>query len=133
MTYLWDTDTCIYYLNGNQHIRQTVKNVGLTTIATTIVTVAELKFGAFHSTRVAENLARIAILQQKIRVLSDFSDPIATVFAENKARLKKQGLLIGDFDLVIASVALHFGLIVVTNNVAHFQRIPNIRIENWMC
>ena len=85
------------------------------------------------TTRVDENLARIAILQQKIRVLSDFSDPIATVFAENKARLKKQGLLIGDFDLVIASFALHLGLIVVTNNVAHFQRVPNIRIENWMC
>lgn len=133
MIYLWDTETCIYYLNGNQHIRQTVRNVGLTTIATTIVTIAELKFGAFHSPCVAENLARIASLQQKIRVLSDFSDPIATVFAENKARLKKQGLLIGDFDLVIASFALHLGLIVVTNNVAHFQRVPNIRIENWMC
>lgn len=132
MTYLWDTDTCIYYLNGNQKIRQTVKNVGIKTIVTTIVTIAELKFGAFHSTKVEANLERIATLRQKIRVLSDFTDSIATIFAENKAGLKKQGITIGDFDLLIASFALHHDLIVVTNNTAHFQQVPNLRVENWL-
>ncbi len=132
MTYLWDTDTCIYHLNGNPKIRQKVKKVGAKVISISIVTIAELKFGAYNSTKVESNLERIRALQQKIQVLSEFTDTIATIFAENKAKLKKQGISIGDFDLLIASFALHHNLIVVTNNTAHFQHVPNLQIENWI-
>jgi tRNA(fMet)-specific endonuclease VapC len=95
------------------------------------VTIAELKFGAFNSTRVEANLKRIEELQQKITVLSDFNETIATVFGENKSKLKQQGITIGDFDLLIASFAIHHNMIVVTNNTSHFQPVPNLRIENW--
>jgi tRNA(fMet)-specific endonuclease VapC len=131
MTYLWDTDTCIYHLNGNSKVKQKVRSVGAKSIYTTIVTIAELKFGAFNSTRVEANLKRIEELQQKITVLSDFNEAIATVFAENKSTLKQQGITIGDFDLLIASFALHHNMVVVTNNTSHFQPVPNLRLENW--
>lgn len=49
MKYLWDTDTCIYHLNGNSKVKQNVRSVGAKSIYTTIVTIAELKFGAFNS------------------------------------------------------------------------------------
>ena len=132
MIYLWDTDTSVCHLNGNANIRQKIKQVGAKAIGTTIVTIAELKFGAFNSTRVESNLERIRKLQDSIAVLSDFTETIATIFAENKATLKRQGITIGDFDLLIASFALHHTLIVVTNNTAHFQHIPNLQIENWI-
>ena len=38
----------------------------------------------------------------------------------------------GNFDLLIASFALHHDLIVITNNTAHFQNIPEIQLENWI-
>ncbi len=132
MIYLWDTDTCIYHLNGNANIRQQVQAVGANAIATTSVTIAELKFGAYNSTKVASNLERISTLQRKIHVLSDVTEPISTIFARNKAILKKQGITVGDFDLLIASFALHHDLIVITNNTAHFQNIPEIQLENWI-
>ena len=52
-------------------------------------------------------------------------------FAKEKVRLKKQGTLIEDFDLLIASTAVSNRLIMVTDNVKHFKRVKNIVIENW--
>ena len=131
MKYLWDTDTCIYHLNGNSNINRKIQRFGAKAVCTTIVTIAELKFGAFNSTRLEDNLSRIQALQTKIRVLADFNEAIATIFAETKAPLKRQGITIGDFDLLIASFALHHGMILVTNNTEHFQHIPGLQIENW--
>ena len=53
-------------------------------------------------------------------------------FAMIKAELKKQGKLIDDFDILIAAVALSNDMILVTNNEKHFERIPNLTIENWL-
>lgn len=132
MKYLWDTDTCIYHLNGNAQIAAKIEQVGAKQICLTVLTIAELKFGAYNSSRVEANLQRIETLKQKITVLSRLNEPITTLFAQHKSALKKQGLLIGDFDLLIASFAIHHKLILVTNNTEHFQRIPAIRLENWI-
>ena len=46
--------------------------------------------------------------------------------------LEKQGKKIGDMDMFIAATALEENLILVTGNTDHFERIPGLRIENWM-
>jgi predicted nucleic acid-binding protein len=51
--------------------------------------------------------------------------------AQLYADLRRQGKLIPDNDLLIAATALHHGLVLVTNNLHHFQRIPNLPISNW--
>ena len=88
MRYLWDTDTCIYHFNGNANVKHKIRSVGAPSIYSTIVTIAELKFGAFSSTHVEENLKRIEELQKTITILADFNEAIATIFAENKSTLK---------------------------------------------
>jgi tRNA(fMet)-specific endonuclease VapC len=52
----------------------------------------------------------------------------ATVYAD----LYQRGTLIGDADILIASTGLEYGLIVVTNNESHYQRIAGIQLENWL-
>jgi len=131
LKYLWDTDTCIYYMNGNDNIRRKVKAVGSREICTTIITIAELKFGAYHSAKITANLERIAVLQKKLTLLYEINDPITTIFAEHKSLLKKKGITVGDFDLLIAAFALHHNLAVVTNNISHFKQISDLKIENW--
>ncbi len=42
-----------------------------------------------------------------------------------------QGMLIEDFDLLIASAARAYGLKLVTDNVAHFSRVPGLELESW--
>lgn len=54
------------------------------------------------------------------------------IYAKEKAKLRKQGLLIDDFDILIGSTAVANEMIMVTNNVAHLGRIDNIVIEDWI-
>ena len=57
--------------------------------------------------------------------------PVLDVFAREKARLEKLGLRLDDFDLLIGATAIHYDLILVTNNVMYFERMQNLSIENW--
>jgi tRNA(fMet)-specific endonuclease VapC len=59
-------------------------------------------------------------------------EPAAEQFGRLKAILRRDGRLIGDIDVFIAGVALRHGLIVVTNNTGHFERIPELPLENWL-
>ena len=59
-------------------------------------------------------------------------DPAITrVYGNFKASLRTQGALLEDFDLVIASTASSLNLTLVTNNLDHFRRIPELRLESW--
>lgn len=53
-------------------------------------------------------------------------------YAEVKAHLRRTGLLIEEFDMLIGSSAVHHGYVMVTENFDHFERIPGIEIENWV-
>jgi len=57
--------------------------------------------------------------------------PSLETFAKEKARLKRAGKLIPDFDLLIGTTALHHGLTLVTNNTKHMQRLEGLQLENW--
>ncbi len=53
------------------------------------------------------------------------------VYAKQKANMKKKGLLIDDFDILIGATAINHNMIMVTNNTAHLERLDNIVIEDW--
>ncbi|UCD85494.1 MAG: hypothetical protein JSU92_04700 [Deltaproteobacteria bacterium] len=55
----------------------------------------------------------------------------AQIFGEIKAKLRRKGQMIEDFDIGIASIALKNGLVLVTNDVSHFRRIDELKIETW--
>ena len=57
--YVLDTDTCIYWLNGEEKIRRKVEQVGPDNLRLTIITLAELRYGAYNSQNVSENLKNI--------------------------------------------------------------------------
>jgi tRNA(fMet)-specific endonuclease VapC len=104
--------------------------VDINDITTTIINYTELLFGAYNSTKQAENLSHIKSFLDDMEII-DFDKRSAEVFARLKAELKQTGNIIADMDLMIASicVANHFTL--VTNNTKHFQRIQELTIENW--
>jgi tRNA(fMet)-specific endonuclease VapC len=53
-------------------------------------------------------------------------------YGELRYMLEKQGMKIGDMDMFIAATALEEDLILVTGNTEHFERIPGLKIENWL-
>jgi tRNA(fMet)-specific endonuclease VapC len=131
MTYLLDTDTCIYWIKDINSVRNKVREIGWQQICICNITIAELYFGAYNSQRVAENLTRAEDFIQNINVIS-LDDNALKQFGEVKAELRRRGQPITDFDLLIASVALTRNYILVTNNTRHYSRISNLKLENWI-
>jgi len=131
MIYVWDTDTCIYWLKGRGEIRRKVQEIGEDNIGITIVTLAELKYGAYSSQKVQQNLENVDNLLQKVKLLNLDQDS-ANGFGSIKADLRKRGKLIEDFDILIASMTLANDGILVTNNTEHFKRIGGLKLENWL-
>ena len=130
MTYLLDTDTCIYWLRNRQSVKERVREVGWNQITICVITVAELYYGAYNSNRVTENLARAEFFIQQLPVFP-LNDDALRRFGELKAELRRMGQPIADFDLLIPSVALAESYILVTNNTRHYDRIPELQLENW--
>jgi tRNA(fMet)-specific endonuclease VapC len=69
-------------------------------------------------------LANLAVLP--------FDAAAARICGGLRAELERRGSPIGDADTRIASIALANGLTVVTGNVRHFQRVPELSVENWL-
>lgn len=130
MNYILDTDTLIYFLKGNEKVVKRMAETSLSEISTTIINHSELLFGAFNSVRKSDNLEKVQIFLNNLTIIP-FCEDSSYVFAEQKAHLKKDGNIIADLDLIIASIALKHKSILVTNNTKHFERIKKLKIENW--
>ena len=129
--YLLDTDTIIYFLNKNSLVKARIEKEGLKNISISIITLFELYFGAYNSHRIKENIHTINRLRSVIHIFQ-INESILNSFGKTKTFLKKAGELIGDFDLVIATTVLAHDLTLITNNISHFQRIPSLKIDNWL-
>ncbi len=128
--YLLDTDTIIYNLKGNEKIRQTLRLHIQDPLKISIITLMELYYGAFKSQHIDANLAKIKTIEQSFEIIPNGVES-AEIFARLKTELETKGTRLDDFDLMIATCALTHNLILVTNNLKHFRRIPGLRLENW--
>lgn len=129
--FVLDTDTCIYWLNGEVKVRRKVEEIGLSNLRLTIVSLAELRYGAYNSRNISENLANIRNFTRIVTVLP-LNHDAADRFGSIKADLRTKGQIINDFDILIAAITLHHGGVLVTNNTEHFQRIASLNYQNWL-
>ena len=130
MSYLLDTDICIYWLKNREPFRTKVFEIGWQNLAISQITVAELYYGAYNSTqeRVEPNLKRVEGFIGSVEILV-LNPSVLVEFSRLKARLRKQGKVVADFDLLIASFAIARDRILFTNNIRHYRYIPNLELE----
>jgi predicted nucleic acid-binding protein len=131
MRYLLDTDTCVFALRGHESLRERFDALAPEAIAVSVVTLAELRYGAAWSARPEANHQVVGDFASGVIVLG-LDDEIAHLFGEFKAQLRRRGALIDDFDLLIAATAHHYRLTLITHNQAHFRRIPELQMEDWV-
>lgn len=131
LRYLLDTDTCVYWLRGRDSVRRHLVAAGTSTVGLSIVTVAELRYGADCSAKPEANHAAIDDFISGLSIV-DLDDRTVRTFGATKAELRRQGMLIEDSDLFIAATALAHELTLVTNNVEHFRRITGLTMANWL-
>ena len=128
--FILDTDTCIYWLNGDRSIEKKILASGLQNVFITIITECELFYGAYKSARVDQNLEVLTALRKKVNTIHTSAN-VAPLYGRIKTQLEKTGQTLDDADLFIGSIVLASEGILVTNNTSHFNRIPSLQIENW--
>ena len=131
MTYLLDTDICIYILNRRPlNVSQKFREIKAENITLSSITVAELLYGAEKSRSGERNRRALAQFVAALGT-ADFTADVARVYASLRASLERQGAPIGPLDTLIAAHALSLNATLVTNNIREFERVPGLPVENW--
>lgn len=128
--YLLDSNICIHLLRRNEEVINKIREVGWTNCCISEMTVVELFYGAECSQQREKNLAEVQDFINAIEVL-----PLSSCireFCSQKARLRREGKMIEDYDLFIGCTAVSNKCIMVTENVKHLSRIEGISIVNWV-
>ena len=128
--YLLDTDTCIALLKAKHNIHTKIQDAGIENCFVSEITIAELFYGASFSGNYEKHLQDVHKVEGLLNILPMYE--CLPLFGKEKARLRRDGNLIPDFDLLIGATAVHYDMILVTNNTAHLSRITDIKLANWM-
>jgi len=128
--YLIDSDILVFLLRGKRRVAESFEAHAADPKALSVISYGELLYGARKSARPVENVAKVRRISDVFPVI-DVSPAVMETFGSLKAELEKQGKKIDDFDLIIASTAVHLSYTLVTNNVRHFRDIPDLALENW--
>ena len=129
MKYLLDSDTCISFLKDKHRIADKIDAVGIENCYVSEITIAELTYGAYHSSNFEKHIHEVKKIETLYDVVSIYSS--IDYYAKEKSRLRKAGNPIPDFDLLIGTSAVVNNMKMVTSNVKHMSRIESIEIENW--
>lgn len=128
--YLLDTNICIYYMKGLHNLKQQIERADQENCYISEITLAELKFGVENSAHPQKNKKALDYFLSGISVLPIYE--AIDIYTKEKARLRKAGTSIDDFDLLIGSTSIAFKMTLITNNTNHFKRIKNIKLDNWV-
>jgi len=132
LKYLLDTNICIYTIkNRPPQVKEKLIEHKIGDLALSIITVSELLYGAFKSQQVERNLNIIEEFIMPFDII-DFDYKSAIEYGKIRATLEKQGQIIGNMDMQIAAIAKANDMILVTNNLKEFNRIENLKLENWV-
>ncbi len=131
LKYMLDTNICIYTIKNRPEIvrRTFIERDGQMCVSA--ITQMELIYGVEKSSAPARNLRDVEGFLTRLEVM-DFDSAAASHAGQIRAELAAQGQSIGPYDQMIAGHARALGLVVVTNNVNEFSRVPGLRVENWI-
>jgi tRNA(fMet)-specific endonuclease VapC len=126
--YLVDTDVMVSYLNGRADAVALVNSLLSSGIAISTITFGEICEGIYFGRYPARHMAGFRAFLHGAHVL-DVNRKVARQFGRLRGTLRQQGQVLPAPDLLIGATALAYGLILVTRNLRHFQRIPGLRIH----
>jgi len=131
LKYMLDTNIVIYTIKNRPEQVRTVFKQHENQMCISAITKGELVYGAERSSQPERNFADIEGLIARLEV-APFEDRPSEHFGQLRAELYRIGQPIGPYDMMIAGHARSMGLILVTNNMKEFERVPGLRVENWV-
>ncbi len=124
-----ETNICIFFIKGQYALNRKIFEVGEENCFISEMTVAELKYGIENSKAIEAMRIVVESFIRKFAIIPIYNS--LDIYAKEKAKLRKQGLLIDDFDILIGATAIANSMTLVTNNVSHLNRLDSIVIEDW--
>ena len=131
--YMLDTNICIYVISKNHRNSIAVDNVAKhigEDLCISSVTLSELEYGICKSIDPDKNRKALYQFLSSIPVI-DYDSEAAKEYGDIRSSLEKAGTPIGPLDMMIAAHARSRGYVLVTNNSREFDRVSNLRVENW--
>lgn len=127
-----DTDTCSDVLRHRYSVAEKMRDISPMLVNVSAITIAEAWSGALKRRNSAHLLsAWNHFLQPFSNRILPFDKGAAEHYGDIRSTLETRGEMIGDRDCMIAAIARHHGLAVVTANSNEFQRVPDLVVENW--
>ncbi|WP_293660105.1 type II toxin-antitoxin system VapC family toxin [Rhodoferax sp. OV413] len=131
LKYLLDTNIAIYVIKRRPPAALALFNAHAGHLAISSITLSELLHGAEKSSASAKSLAVVEDFCSRLEVLN-YGPKAAQHYGQIRAALEQAGTPIGVNDLHIAAHARSEGLILVSNNLREFERVPALQLENWV-
>lgn len=130
MKYLLDTNMCIYAQKKNENVLTQLKEHWQEGLAISSITLAELEYGVKASAAPEKNSIALMKFLSIVEILP-FDTGAAEEYGNICAFLRKKGTPIGTMDMLISAHAKSEGLTVVTHNTREFERVPDLKLEDW--
>ena len=129
--YLIDTNTWIEYFHNRSGVMEHLKEIPAENIYVSEITIAVLIYGAVHCRNEEQHLNETYEISETFNVVA-ISNVLRQYADLRHALVNQNQKNVGDFDILIGATALHYDMIVVTDNIKHFKLMPEIKIENWV-
>lgn len=131
LRFLLDTNICIYIINRRpEAVFEHFAGLQAGTVGISSITGGELHYGVSKSGS-ARNRRALEKFLAPLDVLP-FDDAAMREYGRVRTHLEKKGTPIGSLDMLIAAHALALDVVLVTNNLREFKRVPGLRLENWV-
>jgi tRNA(fMet)-specific endonuclease VapC len=132
MKYLLDTNICIYIIKNKPiQVLNRFKSCSLDDIGISSITLSELQYGIEKSNFVKKNQEALEEFTLCLDVLP-FDSQAAREYGKIRTELEKKWNIIGALDMLIAAHAQALGIILVTNNLKEFKKVPGLKVESWV-
>ena len=129
--YMLDTNICIYVIRNRPAEMRERFDALADELCISVITLAELYFGAEKSARPSENRNAAEQFAARLEVLP-FSAQAAAHYGQIRAELERTGRPAGAHDMLIGAHARSGAMTLVTNNRREFDRMPGLSVENWV-
>jgi len=131
--YILDTNTVSFLMRGDAAVRGRLMSHARTDVFIPAPVVAEIEYGIARLPRSARRSHLRTLFDVLLAELERFEwdDGVSRSFGEIKASLERRGTVLEDMDIAVAAHAVAAQATLVTDNTAHMNRIPDLRVENW--
>jgi tRNA(fMet)-specific endonuclease VapC len=132
LRYLLDTNICIYIAKQRPPaVAKRFAKLAAGSVGMSMITFGELHYGAEKSNQRLQARDTLNRLVELIPVITP-NDAVGERYGVIRAHLERSGTPIGNNDLWIAAHALSLGVTLVSNNTREFERVPKLKLDNWV-